>query len=256
MNVSKFAAMLAERRNRERIYCTSRYWDSRAANLQGHAVSMWPNNNLNRRYHDEQMIFLESCLPRLGGKAVLDLGCGTGRMSRWFAERGARVVGIDFSEKSIAIASEQGAHGNPTYRVQSMFVLDDCDCYDLIVSWASIALACRGAREVQVVMENLRRALRPGGEVLLLEPLHSGFLHRTLAMDVSEFVAIMQNAGFLIRNRVPMHFWPVRLLLASFALPNWLTSVVYDLGQQIMRVPGFRNMGDYTAIYAVNAAEP
>ena len=94
-----------------------------------------------------------------------------------------------------------------------------------------------------------------GGGVVLLEPVHKGFLHRVLAMDLSEFESIMQEAGFQIRSHVPMHFWPARLALAFFALPNWLTAPAYRIGQLIMRLPGFRRMGDYTAIRAVAARE-
>ena len=255
MTLGKLGDMLAQRRRREAIYCTAEYWDSKADHLEGHAVSMWPNNNLNRLYHDEQMRILAASLPDLRGKSVLDLGCGTGRLSRWLAEQGASVVGIDFSEKSVAIASKQGPRGNPTYRTQSMFDLEDRECYDLIVSWGSITVACRNAAEVRQVMEKLRRAIHSGGRVVLLEPVHKGFLHRVLAMDLSEFESIMQEAGFQIRSHVPMHFWPARLALAFFALPNWLTAPAYRIGQLIMRLPGFRRMGDYTAIRAVAARE-
>jgi SAM-dependent methyltransferase len=249
----KLSDMLAQRRMREGIYSTPEYWDSKAAHLEGHAVSMWPNNNLNRLYHDEQMRILRAWLPDLCGKSVLDLGCGTGRLSRWLAEQGATVVGIDFSEKSVAIALEHGPQGNPAYRTQSMFDLEDRDCYDLVVSWGSITVACRTAAEVRQVMKKLRRAVHAGGGVVLLEPVHKGFLHRVLAMDLAEFESIMQEAGFQIRSIAPMHFWPVRLALAFFALPSWLTSSTYWIGQLIMRVPGFRRMGDYTAVLAVAA---
>jgi 2-polyprenyl-3-methyl-5-hydroxy-6-metoxy-1,4-benzoquinol methylase len=252
----KFSDMLAQRRMREAIYSTSEYWDSKAIHLEGHAISMWPNNNLNRLYHEEQMRILAAWLSDLYGKSVLDLGCGTGRLSRWLAERGARVVGIDFSAKSVAIASKQGPPGNPTYRTQSMFDLEARDCYDFIVSWGSITVACRSAAEVRQVMEKLRRAVHAGGGVVLLEPIHRGFLHRVLAMDLVEFKSIMQEAGFRVCSDVPMHFWPARLALAFFPLPNWLTSSAYRIGQMIMRVPGFRSMGDYTAIRAVAISTP
>jgi len=247
----KLRDMVAQRQMRESIYSSAEYWNSKASYLEGHAVSMWPNNNLNRLYHDEQMQLLASWLPDLRGKTLLDLGCGTGRLSRWAAERGAKVVGIDFSDKSIAIASQQEPGGNPTYRTQSMFDLEDRDCYDVILSWGSITVACRSATEVRQVMAKLRRAARAGGEIVLLEPIHKGFLHRVLAMSLAEFESIMREAGFRILLTAPMHFWPARLALAFFAFPNWLTCSVYGIGQLIMRVPGLRHMGDYSAVRAV-----
>ena len=38
----------------------------------------------------------------LGGKRLLDAGCGAGRDVQLFLERGLEVVGIDFSRKAIA----------------------------------------------------------------------------------------------------------------------------------------------------------
>lgn len=40
------------------------------------------------------------------GAAVLDLGCGTGITTEWLAGRGARVLGVDLSPKTIAYAQE------------------------------------------------------------------------------------------------------------------------------------------------------
>ena len=40
----------------------------------------------------------------VSGLAVLDAGCGTGYLSRKLHDRGARVTGMDFSERMIEIA--------------------------------------------------------------------------------------------------------------------------------------------------------
>lgn len=38
---------------------------------------------------------------------VLDLGCGSGLLSRWLVNRGWDVAGVDFSEELIAIAKQE-----------------------------------------------------------------------------------------------------------------------------------------------------
>jgi len=45
------------------------------------------------------------------GKRILDVGCGRGEQSRWWAENGAReVVGIDWSQTAVNIASCYCSH--------------------------------------------------------------------------------------------------------------------------------------------------
>jgi ubiquinone/menaquinone biosynthesis C-methylase UbiE len=46
-------------------------------------------------------------LGNIRGKRVLDLGCGEGHNTRMLASRGARVIGVDFSEKMIALAIQE-----------------------------------------------------------------------------------------------------------------------------------------------------
>src|SRR5262245_59602595 len=63
---------------------------------------------------------LAACEP-VGGLDALDLGCGQGYFARELARRGARVVGIDLSDKMIAHARahEQREPLGITYQVLS-----------------------------------------------------------------------------------------------------------------------------------------
>lgn len=95
---------------------------------------------------------IEKYLPDVSGAEVLDIGCGTGRISRYFSERGAKVLGIDFSAKSIEIARLQSPKDNPCYRVQSIFDLCEQNAFDIAVSWGTIAIACNTRIELLDVM--------------------------------------------------------------------------------------------------------
>ena len=56
-----------------------------------------------------------------GGKRVLDVGCGGGILSEALAREGAAVIGVDPSEKSLAVAREHAARSGLVidYRVAS-----------------------------------------------------------------------------------------------------------------------------------------
>jgi 2-polyprenyl-3-methyl-5-hydroxy-6-metoxy-1,4-benzoquinol methylase len=197
------------------------------------------------------LALLDEELPDVRGLQILDLGCGTGRIARCFAARGACVTGVDFADKAIAIARTLSPGDNPRYEVGSMFALQGESLYDLIVSWGSIVFACRDAAQLRTVASSLRRLIRPGGRLLLLEPAHRGFVHRVLNLDQREFGEILKESGFdEIRVR-QMHFWPVRFALAFVSWPNWITVPIYRLGQAVMNLSRNRWGGDYKAIFAV-----
>jgi SAM-dependent methyltransferase len=251
MKVSGIIDMYKNRRRREELYCTADYWDSKAAQHQGDAVSMWPNNHLNPFYQREQLAWIDRILPDVRGLSVLDIGCGTGRNSRYLASRGARVLGIDFSGRAVEIARRKADGLNPAYRVQSIFDLSDDCAFDVAISWGTVAIACRSRGELRSVMDRISASLKPGGKLLLCEPVHRGFLHRVLDMDKKQFIEVMTEAGFTIRETVDLHFWPMRLALAYVTWPRLITSTGYYFGQGVMALFGRKVLGDYKAIYAI-----
>lgn len=69
---------------------------------------------------------LEEC-KNVEGKRILDVGCGSGRIAVELAKRGAKVTGIDYSQKMIdmakAMAEKEGVSSNCT------FIRDDFATY-------------------------------------------------------------------------------------------------------------------------------
>jgi 2-polyprenyl-3-methyl-5-hydroxy-6-metoxy-1,4-benzoquinol methylase len=250
MIVRTFREMWKNRLNREEVYRTSQFWDAKTVEYAGNAASMWPNNNLNACYQKEQISLIEMVFPELKGLSILDLGCGTGRNSRFLANRGASVMGIDFSANAIEIARRQSSGANPNYRVQSIFELAEPPVFDAVISWCVIAMACRNGTEVLDVLVRIAHALKPQGTLLLCEPIHRGFLHRVLNMDIGEFSDLLQKAGFEIKTIRHLHFWPMRLALAYINWPRLITTAGYYAGQSIMALFAKKMLGDYKAICA------
>src|SRR5262245_1513442 len=148
MKLSSVYSMLKNRANREQLYCTAEYWDSKAKSFEGTSVSMWLNTHLNEYYHREQILWLDRHIGPLAGKRVLDAGCGSGRLSRYYASKGAQVVGFDFSSQSIDVARHQSQGSNPNYRVQSVFDLDEQNTYEVVITWGMLTVACRNRSEL------------------------------------------------------------------------------------------------------------
>lgn len=247
-------SMLHQRRQREHLYSTASFWDSKAIAYQDEAVSMWPNVTLDRLYEREQLRFLDRVVPSLRGATALDVGCGTGRITRYLGRRGARAVGIDFSAGAIDIARAQSADDNIDYRLHSVFELDDERRYDVITSFGSLTVACRDRDDLVDALSRIRSAIKDGGTLALIEPIHAGFVHRVLNMDLAAFCDALELSGFRVREVVELHFWPTRFLLAFVRWPGWITAPVYHLGQLLLRVPVLRHLGDYKGVHAVPVA--
>jgi 2-polyprenyl-3-methyl-5-hydroxy-6-metoxy-1,4-benzoquinol methylase len=61
-------------------------------------------NNIFRKGMKERFILtLQECEP---DKTTLDIGCGSGRITLYYAAKGAKVIGIDYSSKMIDLANE------------------------------------------------------------------------------------------------------------------------------------------------------
>lgn len=98
------------------------------------------------------------------GLRVLDVGCGSGYLSRELARRGASVVGVDISPRMIAHAMrlEADASEGIEYRVLDASALPadfDAGSFDMATS----CLALQDMPDVPRVLGGVRTLLRPGG---------------------------------------------------------------------------------------------
>lgn len=98
------------------------------------------------------------------GTDVLDVGCGTGRMSGYLADRGCLVHGVDLSPGMIAMARRD--HADIDTQVASMTNLPFPDArFDGILYWYSVIHVSDAG--VAAAFREARRVLRPNGVVLV-----------------------------------------------------------------------------------------
>jgi len=98
---------------------------------------------------------------------VLDLGCGTGNLTRKIRGMTAgRVAGIDPSEGMIGAAANQGKHDNISYAVNSAEYLDIVNEYDVIFCNS----AFQWFQNPKAALRNCHKALRKGGRMGIQAP--------------------------------------------------------------------------------------
>jgi ubiquinone/menaquinone biosynthesis methyltransferase len=113
------------------------------------------------------------------GSRALDLACGTGDIAFELAARGARVIGLDITERMIELA-RQRARDRASFLVGDMLALPfPADSFDLITTGYGI----RNVPDIDAALAEIQRVLRPGGRVLSLDfnrpanaPLRAAYL--------------------------------------------------------------------------------
>lgn len=105
----------------------------------------------------------EALMGELAGRRVCDLACGQGRVARYLADRGARVVGVDLSAKLLAIARrhEVAEPRGITYLHADARRLDGVASatFDGVLCF----MALMDIADLEPALQSVARVLRPGG---------------------------------------------------------------------------------------------
>jgi ubiquinone/menaquinone biosynthesis C-methylase UbiE len=110
--------------------------------------------------------------PAPTGERLLDVGCGTGHWSSFFAELGYQVTGIDISAKMIEVA--RAAAPECSFRVADACQLPFSDAsFDVVASMATMEFIPDPANAIREIV----RCAKPGGILLI------GTLNRLAALN-------------------------------------------------------------------------
>ena len=248
--------LLKERRTRESLYAVSGYWDKRAAARHGMARSLWPSNAFNAVWDERQRALIARALGNIEGRRILDVGCGTGRMSRWLVDEcgAGHVLGVDFSPATVQAARDESTAlvSSGSVRFEQGDVVAGLDAvgvggFDDAVVLGCLSVACQDRLALERAMANIARVVRRGGRVLLLEPIHrSPLLRRVLDLGVEEWIACANAVMLLLTGASCMGFAPVRLAFSVRDLPRSVVRPVFAAGERLLETaPWLSSLSDY-----------
>ena len=102
------------------------------------------------------------------GLRLLDMGCGEGYFSRFYAKAGADVTGIDFSDNQIAAAQEEESRAPLGIRYQradaSKMGDVESEGFDIVISF----MALMDIEDYEGAIMQAARVLKPGGRFMFI----------------------------------------------------------------------------------------
>lgn len=150
--------------------------------MNDHLLSQWEENAeafaqlINGRGTPHHRKILNPCIHRLmgdvKGKKILDAGCGEGYLSRIYTEKGADVVGVDFSPKLIALSQKRSAGLDIEFLVADICQLDSLKDNQFDVVLCNLVLL--NVECLDKSLHEFYRVLRPSG-FLIFSVVHPAF---------------------------------------------------------------------------------
>jgi ubiquinone/menaquinone biosynthesis C-methylase UbiE len=131
---------------------------------------------------------IKSMLPNLKGKTVLDLGCGAGAMSQYFAKCGAKsVLGLDISSNMIGIAKSENTHKNVSFVELPMEDISSINKkFDVVFS----SLAFHYIEDFDKLMKDIHKLLKSKGTLVFSQehPLNTATILTSNEMENYVFI--------------------------------------------------------------------
>lgn len=123
------------------------------------------------------------------GIDVADIGCGSGHAINVMAQAfpSSRFAGIDFSDEGLDAArgeAQQLGLPNATFLARDVAELDVADAYDVITVFDAI----HDQAHPTLVLQNIHRALRPGGTFLMVDIKASSQLEDNIGAPLATYL--------------------------------------------------------------------
>jgi SAM-dependent methyltransferase len=152
--------------------------------------------------HDHAFVIAEALRVAPHNCRLLDVGCGTGVFLEAALATGIDAYGLDAAPEMIDAAAQRV--GADRVRVQRMQDIDDVETYDVICSLSWTIHYVESRDELEDVIARCRRALRPGG-LLILQVANDEAMTGTVNVDVEPGPAGEPDDTFFIHRFRPLH---------------------------------------------------
>lgn len=145
------------------------FMDREIAEVMGHQGAGWLERPTRER--EERTDVLVQLLGVKDGSAVADIGCGSGYFCRRIAERapGATVLGVDIEPEMLEILMQAAKDEGFDSIKPVLGRIDDCALEESSVDVVLMVDAYHEFSEPWAMLQSIRRALRPGGMLVLVE---------------------------------------------------------------------------------------
>lgn len=114
--------------------------------------------------------FILAQMGELRGKTILDVGCGLGESSVYFAIQGAKVTALDLSPKMVNLAKRLAQH----HRTEIDGVVSSAESLDVPAAsfdFVYLGNVVHHVMKREQLWERVHRALKPGGMFLSWDPV-------------------------------------------------------------------------------------
>lgn len=135
--------------------------------LEAHLHPTWEAASRCHDFIDKSVEWIAELTPPSTYPNLLDLGCGPGLYCERFFKKGFKVIGIDFSQRSITYAREQASQRDTdiNYVYKNYLEINDKNEFDLVtLIYCDFAVLSDVNRAV--LLKKIHDALKPGGKFI------------------------------------------------------------------------------------------
>lgn len=121
-------------------------------------------------FRKEQLEFTDLIMHGLSGKSILDVGCGTGELSRRMGEAGATVTAFDLNKEMLAVAQSDNAHPQVAYMWANMLHVVRYfgrAKFDGVVCYGNTLVHLLNPMQMRDFFSGVLTVLKPGGRFML-----------------------------------------------------------------------------------------